>query len=137
MFARRCVRGLVLLYLAANLIGCANPALQSITITPNDVTFIGPGGRAQFTALGTYQQGKHPPYQQDITKLVTWQSAAPAVVSINSSGMATGVGYGTIQISATIEGYQGIVISHATVTVCYPSATNPGACAAAPTTTNP
>jgi len=137
MFARHCVRGLLLLYLATNLVGWATPSLNSIEITPATVTFIGPGGKAQFTAIGTYQQGEHIPFQQDITKQVTWQSAGTGVVTVNSTGMATGVGFGTIQISATTEGYKGIVIGYATVTVCAPDPTNPGQCLTTPTTTTP
>jgi hypothetical protein len=128
MFARLGVRALLLLYLATNLAGCATPSLNSISITPNTLTFIGPGGNAQFTAIGTYQQGDHLPYQQNITKLVTWQSASTGIVAINSTGVATGVGFGEIQISATMEGYKGIVIAYATVTVCQPDPSNPGQC---------
>jgi hypothetical protein len=129
MFAHRSVRGLLLLSLVTALVGCANPSLVSIQITPTTETFIGVGGRAQFTAIGTYQQGNHLPTTVDITNQVTWKSNAVGVATINSSGVTTAVGLGSTEISASKEGYTGLIIGYASAVVCLPDSANPGKCA--------
>ena len=47
---------------------------------------------------------------QDITSLVTWASATPAVATINAAGVATGVTVGTSSISATMNGVTGSTV---------------------------
>ncbi|HEY1547350.1 MAG TPA: Ig-like domain-containing protein [Kofleriaceae bacterium] len=71
-------------------------ALVSIAVTPADpaVTF---GGTQQFTATGTFTDGTQP----DLTMFVTWSSSDPTIATINAVGLATGVGNGTVTITAT------------------------------------
>jgi hypothetical protein len=131
MFARRCLSGFLLLCLGFSLVACSNPSIVSIEITPTTETFIGVGGqRAQFTAIGTFKQGDHIPTTQDVTNVVTWKSNAVGVASISSAGVATpGGGYGSTDITASMEGFTGIIVAHATVIVCQPDPTNPSKCA--------
>jgi hypothetical protein len=131
MFARRCVSGFVLLCLGYSLIACSNPSIVSIEITPTTETFIGIGGqRAQFTAIGTFKQGDHIPTTQDVTNVVTWKSNAAGVATISSKGVAApGGDYGSTDITASMEGFTGLVTGHATVVVCAPDPNNPGKCA--------
>jgi phospholipase C len=72
------------------------PALVSIAVMPVNPT-IAQGGTQQFTATGTYTDGS----TQDLTTAVTWTSSNPAVASINSGGLATGLAGGSSTITAT------------------------------------
>ena len=129
MSARR-LRGLLLLCAVPAIVGCSSPSLISIQITPATETFIGVGGKAQFTAIGTYQQGDRPPTTQNITDVVTWQSNAACVATISSTGVATSAGcLGSSQISASAQGFTGLKTGYAQVVVCLPSPTNAGECA--------
>ena len=95
--------------------------LISITVIPTPVTLVGPGVDIQFKAVGNYI---HPPDSRDITNLVVWESAAPQVVSVDATGLATsGVVCGTnITITATAhsdphDNSSGLVIGAAAITV--------------------
>jgi hypothetical protein len=84
------------------------PSLASITVTPANPT-IATGGTQQFTATGRYSDNS----TQNITGQVTWASSATAVATINSAGLASGVGAGSTTISAS----QGQVTGSTTLTV--------------------
>ena len=78
------------------------------------------GGTEQCIATGTYSDAS----MQNITGSVTWASATPSVATISNAagtqGLATGVGPGTSQITATL----GTVVSPAdTLTVTTPPTT--------------
>lgn len=119
MLDRRCLKGFLVVGLALSLAGCASPSLVSIKITPSAEYFGAPGLSAQFTAIGTYEQGNHPPVTRDITSLVTWKSNAPAVATINSSGVATsGNALGSTAITASMNGFTGLITANATAVVC-------------------
>jgi hypothetical protein len=119
MFNCRYLKGSLLLGLTLSLMGCSNPSLVGITITPNAEFFGGPGLSAQFTAIGTFAQGNHPKTTQDITDQVTWASNAPAVASINTKGLVTsGLATGTTNITASMNGFTGLIHANATATVC-------------------
>ncbi len=98
--------------------------LVSITVIPDGATLGGPGLTIQFKAVGSYI---HPPDSRDITDSVTWESAAPEVVDINQTGLATsGLDCGT-GITITATGHSdpgdqssGLVIGKATVDVPCP-----------------
>jgi hypothetical protein len=128
MFARRCVLGLSVLYVATALVGCSTPYVSKVSVTPATIVFVGPGGSAQMKAIGTFQQGEHTPWTEDITNQVTWSTNATEVVAITKTGAVTGTGLGAAQVTATIDGYKGIVFGTATITVCQPSPTIPGQC---------
>ena len=72
--------------------------LVSIAVTPSAPT-IAKGATQQFTATGSYSDNS----QQNITSTVTWASATPSVATIGANtGLASGVGAGTSQITATL-----------------------------------
>ena len=99
------------------LAGCANALVDSIAVSPASQT-IAMGQTAQFTATGTIGHGNnHPSSQQDVTAQATWSSSAPSVATVSSSGLATAVAAGTTTITATMNGYTGVVSSSATLTV--------------------
>lgn len=119
MFNCRYLKGFLLLGLALSLMGCSSPSLVSIQITPTAEYFGGPGLSAQFTAVGTFAQGDHPKTTQDITSQVTWASNAPAVASISTNGVATsGLATGTTTITASMNGFTGLIRATASATVC-------------------
>jgi type II secretory pathway component GspD/PulD (secretin) len=73
-------------------------ALQSIAISPATAS-LAPSGTQQYSAIGTFSDGS----TQDITEGVAWTSSNTAVASIGSqTGLATGQGAGTTQITATM-----------------------------------
>jgi FtsP/CotA-like multicopper oxidase with cupredoxin domain len=119
MFDRRYLKGSLLLGLALSLMGCSSPSLVSIKITPTAEYFGAPGLSAQFTAIGTFQQGNHPATTRDITNEVTWKSNATAVATITNTGVATsGPAIGSTAITATMNGFTGLIIANATAVEC-------------------
>jgi 6-phosphogluconolactonase (cycloisomerase 2 family) len=80
--------------------------LVSIGVTPALPTIV-QGTTQQFTATGVYSDNS----TQNLTSTVTWHAVNPAVASITtapgSGGLATGVGPGTTQITATLGGVVG------------------------------
>ena len=74
--------------------------LKSIAVAPATPS-IGLDATQQFSAMGTYSDGT----TQDISGIVRWASSDTSVATINASnGLATGVGAGTAQITATRGG---------------------------------
>jgi uncharacterized protein YjdB len=61
---------------------------------------LGVGYKLLFNAIGTYSDGA----SAEITSKVTWTSSNPAVASISSDGMATGITVGTTEITASLSG---------------------------------
>jgi uncharacterized protein YjdB len=91
--------------------------LVSIAITPA-VPTISLGTTLQFTATGTYTDGS----TQNITDTVQWSSDTPTVATIsnaaNSQGLATTVGPGAANISATsgtVSGSTELTVTSATL----------------------
>jgi uncharacterized protein YjdB len=115
MFARCCVRGLLLLCLGSSLVGCSNSGLDSVQVTPTTQALT-VGQTAQFTATGTFGNAKSLS-TQNITTSVTWTSSVPSVATISAAGIATAVGAGTTTITANAASFSGPVSSSATVTV--------------------
>jgi hypothetical protein len=83
--------------------GTTNPPLSvsSATITKLSITPVSPtlslGSSLQFTATGTFSDGK----TVDLTTQVTWNSSASNVAPITSVGLASGAASGQTTISAT------------------------------------
>jgi hypothetical protein len=122
MFARCCVRGLLLLCLGSTLVGCTtNNGLDSVQVTP-PAQALAVGQTVQLTATGTYGNGKHPS-TQNITSLVTWSSTTPAVATVNASGLVTAVSAGTTTITASATAFNGPTSSSSTLTVTGSSGT--------------
>jgi Bacterial Ig-like domain (group 2) len=128
MLVRRCLAGLLVLGCSLLVCDCDSPSLVSIAITPTAQYFTwSPSGGlvTQFTAIGTFAQGSHPKTTQDITGEVTWKSNAPQVATISSTGLVTttGTAYGGTNITASMNGFTGLIVANATATVCPPNYT--------------
>ena len=95
-------------------VGTSNaPALQSITVTPSSVT-LSALGTQQYAATCGYSDGS----SSSCTSSVSWASSTTGVVTINSSGMATGVAQGSANIIATsgsIQGQAAVTVPTATL----------------------
>ena len=76
--------------------------LSSISVTPANPS-IAVGNTQQFAASGTFSDGT----SHDITTQATWSSSNTSVATVNSSGLATAVAAGTINITATSGGIPG------------------------------
>jgi uncharacterized protein YjdB len=74
--------------------------LIAISVGPSNST-IQPGGTQQYTATGTF--GPTGATTEDVTQQVTWSSSNPAIATINSAGLATGIADGTVTISASSQ----------------------------------
>jgi Bacterial Ig-like domain (group 2) len=112
----RCVRGVALLCLGTAFVGCGNPSgLDSVQVTPSSQS-LAVGQTAQFTAVGTFGNAKHPS-TQNITSTVTWSSTSPNVATVSAAGLVTAVTAGTATITANATAFNGPVSSSATLTV--------------------
>jgi len=80
-------------------------SLVSITVTPANQT-IAKGTTQQFVATGTYTNGQVT-VTADISAIVSWSSSNSLVVSINSSGLATGLAPGGVTVQASSSGVSG------------------------------
>ena len=89
-----------------------SPTLVSIALTPSSAT-VAVGTSQQYQVTGTYTDGS----TQNLTSSVTWSSVPVTTASISSSGLATGVGQGTANITAA----SGTVATAATLTVGAPT----------------
>src|SRR5271157_6151814 len=116
MLDRSCLSALLLTGLVLPIAGCGTSMVDSLAVTPATQS-VAVGQTAQFTATGTYSHGSHPSTTQNVTDQSTWTSSAPAVATVNSSGVATAVSAGTANISASITGYTGVLTSSAVLTV--------------------
>lgn len=99
------------------------PAVASITVAPASPS-IGTGATQQFTATAKDSGGN------TITGVAfTWASSVPAVATIDSNGLATGVTAGTTQITAAANGVTSspdtltVTATVASITVTPPSPT--------------
>jgi Bacterial Ig-like domain (group 2) len=115
MFARRCVWGPLLLCLGTALVGCSNSGLDSIQVSPTTQSLT-VGQTAQFSAVGTYGNAKHPS-TQNLTGGVNWTSTTPSVATVSASGLVTAMGAGTTTITAGATAFNGPVSASANLTV--------------------
>lgn len=91
----------VALLLALLIGGCSGSGstpvnLSAIKVTPPTAS-VSPGSNVSFRATGVFSDGN----QVDLTGLVSWSSSDPTVATVDSSGVATGVGAGSSRITAT------------------------------------
>jgi 3-methyladenine DNA glycosylase Tag len=86
-----------------------NPTLKlsSIAVTPNAPAHLAVGATQQFKATGAYSDKS----TADITSKVQWNSSNNSVDSISSSGLATGIGSGNANISASMSGITSPIIN--------------------------
>jgi hypothetical protein len=100
---RYCPGAILLFALVVPIIGCSNSQVGSIQITPASQSLVA-GQTAHFTATGIIGHGNHPATNEDVTNQVTWTSNAPAIATISSSGVASGVSAGSATITASMTG---------------------------------
>ena len=88
------------------------------------MNFGGAGLHTQLTAIGTYTRPNHAPVTRDITDEVNWASATPECVTVSSTGyiesqenICSG-----ILITASMQGFHGIIQGTMTVNVTQPGA---------------
>ena len=87
----------------ADILTVSAPIVESIAVTPaNPILALGLT-TVQFTAIGTFSDGS----MQNLTSQVTWAAANPSIVTISSSGLATGSSLGTTSITATLAAVVG------------------------------
>ncbi len=111
-----CFGALLLAGLTLPLGGCGTAELDTLEIAPTSQS-VAVGATAQFTASGVIGHGSHPSSTQDVTDEVAWSSSNTAVATISSAGVASGVSAGTVTITATINGFTGVLTATATLTV--------------------
>jgi hypothetical protein len=92
---------LLLVPLALSLAGCSK--VESLSIVPGTgiEVLTAVGQTAQYTAYAGEQTGSGPLTTSNVTNSVSWSSSDPNVATINSSGLATAVGAGYVEITAT------------------------------------
>jgi hypothetical protein len=121
MFDRIRLGTLLLTCLVVPFIGCGSSnQIDSITVTPTTLTFGAAGLHAQLTAIGTIGHGSHPSTTEDVTNLVTWSTGSNEVATVTSGsggGLVTSTGPGTIQVTASMQGFTGTLTASSTVTV--------------------
>jgi len=82
--------------------GNSNATLESISVTPANYEMVA-GQTQQFTATGAYNDGG----TENLTSAVTWSSSNPAVVTVNSNGVATSSNSGSATITASAGSISG------------------------------
>jgi uncharacterized protein YjdB len=119
-------RVLLFVAMALPIAGCTNPLAVSLSVSPTTQA-ISAGQTAQFTATGVFGHGSnHPSSTQDLTDSATWTSSVPGVATVSATGVATGVSAGTTTITASLNGYTGVVSASATLTVSGGGGISPG-----------
>jgi hypothetical protein len=110
--------GLTLFSAPFFLTGCLSKSLTSLQVVPAaGGATAAVGQTSQFQALAVYTESGHATTTQDMTDQATWQSSTPAIATISSTGLATGVSAGTGPISATLQGAFGTVVGTSSITV--------------------
>ncbi|BAV34767.1 hypothetical protein SCL_2490 [Sulfuricaulis limicola] len=80
----------------------AAPTLQSIAMTPDNPT-VTVGKTKQLTATGSYSDGS----TQDLTAQVSWQSSDPVKATVSTTGLVSGLSYGSTTVTATLGSISG------------------------------
>jgi uncharacterized protein YjdB len=86
--------------LALSLTACNKVEAVSIIPGAGIEVLTAAGQTAQYTAYATEQMGSGPTTTANVTTSVTWSSSNPNIATINSSGLATAVGAGYVEITA-------------------------------------
>ena len=79
--------------------------LLSISISPV-ASSVNVGSSLQLTAMGAFQDGK--PAQP--LQHVTWTSSAPALASVSSTGLVTGIKGGSVAITASVGSVSKVIV---------------------------
>jgi hypothetical protein len=86
--------------LALSLTACNKVQTLSINPGPGIEVLTAAGQTAQYTAFAQEEMGSAPTTTANVTTSVTWSSSNPNIATINSSGLATAVGAGYVEITA-------------------------------------
>ena len=143
MRTRSLLGALLLGSLVVPVTSCSDsPSLTSIVITPSVVTvLLGPCGSEQvvsnFTAMGYYTHPGHIPITRDITDEVSWMSYDTQLVTVSSTGVTTvttcadptSTVTSTILITASANGFHGLIVGSATFNEQEPAPTTTPAAA--------
>jgi len=78
------------------------PVLTNIVVAPPNGS-IETGWTQQFTAIAVYSNGDG----ADVTTSAAWSSSDPTIVTVDSSGLATAVGFGSVTVSGAYGGFTG------------------------------
>lgn len=89
-------------------LGPPGSVVVSIAVTPASAS-IAKGSSMQFQAVATYADG----HTADVSTSVAWSSSAPAVASVSTTGMVTGLAAGNAEISAR----EGVIVARSNVIV--------------------
>jgi len=116
MFDRIKLGALLLIGFVLPIMGCGSAQVDTLEVTPTSVTMV-PGDTIQLTATGVYSHGTGPSTTQNLTDQVTWSTASADVATVSNTGVVTSVGQGTISITASIQGYTGLLSATSLVTV--------------------
>jgi uncharacterized protein YjdB len=106
-------------------VGGTTQQFTAVSIIPSTQALSASGQTSQFIALGTSGTTG---LQQDVTNSsqVKWTSSIPTIVSVSSTGLATGVSAGNGTITAVLTNSDGSVVSNnATVAVSITPAPEP------------
>jgi len=100
------IAGMIIVVAAAMFaVACGSstsPSTVSMVAVTGTVSAV--GATSQFVATATLSTGT----TQDVTGQSTWQSSNTAVATVNPTGLVTGVGVGTAQITATYQSVSGV-----------------------------
>ncbi len=124
MFDRVKLGALLLIGMVLPIMGCGSAEVDTLQVSPTTVSMV-VGATAQLTATGVYSHGSGPSTTQNLTNQVTWSTASADVATVSSTGMVTGVGAGAVTITASMNGYGGLLSATSLVTVTS-STTGPG-----------
>ena len=83
-------------------VGQATRVVTAIAVSPASSS-ISVGATQQLNATATYNDGS----TGNVNSTATWTSSAPAVATVNSSGLATGLTSGSTTITASLNGLSG------------------------------
>jgi hypothetical protein len=86
--------------LALSLAACNKVQTLSIIPGPGIEVLTAAGQTAQYAAYAQEQMGSGPMTTANVTNSVTWSTSNPNIATINSSGLATAVGAGYVEITA-------------------------------------
>lgn len=100
--ARVAVAALALLGAACGGDGPTQPSVASVSVSPATVALAGPGANAQLAARAVGADGR-----QVSGEPVAWSSAAPAIATVDGSGLVTAVAPGATTVTATVAGVSG------------------------------
>lgn len=89
-------------YVPITVVSTKPPTLLSIAVTPNNPT-VTAGKTKQLTATGSYSNGS----TLDLTTQVTWQSSDPAKATVSTTGLVSGLSYGSTTVTATLGSISG------------------------------